>query len=51
MSDIFTYVSLVVLGSFLLGLMFYSFYRVLTSKDPVPPAEFPQKIGQKTKKK
>lgn len=51
MSNIFSYVSLVVLASFLLGLMFYSFYRVLTSKDPVPPAELSQKIGPKKKKK
>jgi len=51
MSDLFSYVSLIVLGSFLLGLMFYSFYRVLTSKNPVQSAGGTQKISQKTGKK
>jgi len=51
MTNLISYISIIVLGGFLLGLTFYSFYLVLTSKDRNVPSESasPQKIDKKKK--
>lgn len=39
MSSTLSFILMIALGGFLLGLLFYSFYLVLTSKDEKPPAK------------
>ncbi len=51
MTSLFSYVAIIVLGGLLLGMLVYSFYLVLTSKDEHYKKPDPGDSGKKLSKK